>query len=663
MNILLVDDDHDVIQAILPTLTSISGAEVRVASQGTEALEYVEDWKTLDLLVTDVVMEPMDGFTLRTRLEDQFPGLKTIFISGYDLEDYAAQTAGCQVLVKPFYSESLRHALQSALPPVSAQPPENVEVAATGETLVGMNLGNYKIICLVEEQEWGAVYEALQTSMNRVVDLKVLSPKLRQNAAAREQFVADAQAKANVQHPLIRSVYEAGDSGPYCYYALEHMDGIGLIDYIVRFSTLSDPLALQIIRVTAEGLSYLDQNRIPHEPLDTSHLYIDANNRPRLDNPATHHDSNPDLQRDIVSLSQIIGKVLPDGRAEDPELQSLLQRMSLAGPEGFVTWSTLLETVKALEPGVMPAGAYKISEENNAGIRRGEESKPRQKAAFLASCAVVFLFLCASLFLAARLFLPPNERDLDSQVAIPAGEFIYQEGQKLNLPAFWIDQYEVTFGQYARFLKFAEKHRDEIAKFEHPDQPAGKSHKPKDWDVYYTAAKSLFPNNRFVNFIPIDLNCPVFGIDWYDAYAYAKWKGHRLPTEQEWEKAARGTDGRLYPWGNEFDPQKCNSAIDYNPDPRAGGNVDGFNRWSPVDAIKGDCSPFNVYGMAGNLSEWTGSWDPPAKFPVIRGGSYYSVDNTGNPDVKVTRRVTGLYPGESSQYLGFRTISNEPPKK
>ncbi len=157
--------------------------------------------------------------------------------------------------------------------------------------------------------------------------------------------------------------------------------------------------------------------------------------------------------------------------------------------------------------------------------------------------------------------------------------------------------------------------------------------------------------------MPIDLTCPVFNVDWFDAYAYARWKGRRLPTEMEWEKAGRGADGSLFPWGNTFDPTKCNSKADYDEnDPKGGGNVDGYNRWSPVNAIMKDRSAYGVIGLAGNVSEWTDTIDPAVKLLVVRGGSYHSPDN------QLTRRVF-LEPERSSEYVGFRTASSNPPPK
>ena len=142
---------------------------------------------------------------------------------------------------------------------------------------------------------------------------------------------------------------------------------------------------------------------------------------------------------------------------------------------------------------------------------------------------------------------------------IPAGEFIFLDGEIRSIPkAFWIDKYEVTIAQYAEFL--AELRNNPTSEYDHPDQAANSpdkvDHVPDDWDTYYGAAKL----GRTYSGAPIDLNCPVMLLDWWDAHAYAAWKGHRLPTEEEWCKAARGTEGNIYPWGNEIDFSRFNSS-------------------------------------------------------------------------------------------------------
>ncbi len=106
---------------------------------------------------------------------------------------------------------------------------------------------------------------------------------------------------------------------------------------------------------------------------------------------------------------------------------------------------------------------------------------------------------------------------------------------------------------------------------------------------------------------------PVVHVSWHDAVAYAEWAGVRLLTEQEWEKAARGIDGRLYPWGDEFDLARCNT------DESGIGTTTPVGRYSP-----GGDSPCRCADMAGNVWEWTASeWKPGSERRVLRGGSFH----------------------------------------
>lgn len=163
--------------------------------------------------------------------------------------------------------------------------------------------------------------------------------------------------------------------------------------------------------------------------------------------------------------------------------------------------------------------------------------------------------------------------ELEKMVQIPSGPFLmgtnleradnYNKPQhSVNLPAYKIDKYPVTYAEYAKFI-VTTKHRP-----------------PVDWkDGEIPGGKYLYP---------------VTMVSWFDARDYCSWEGKRLPTEAEWEKAARGTDGRTWPWGNKMDPEKLNTYYH-------------VGHSTLVTKYKDGTSPYGVFDMAGNVSEWTGS--------------------------------------------------------
>ncbi len=201
---------------------------------------------------------------------------------------------------------------------------------------------------------------------------------------------------------------------------------------------------------------------------------------------------------------------------------------------------------------------------------------------------------------------------------VKGGKFLCGEpAAEKELPSYWIQVREVTCDEWAAFLVASKAAGREIAA-------------PKSW------GGPKPPQGQG--------GLPVRGALLADVTEYAKWKGAgwRLPGEDEWEKAARGTDGRLYPWGNAFDASKANVAR-RSPGPVAPGSA------------AGDVSPFGCFDMAGNVMEWTtGDYDATKSLykgvKTLRGGRYDSSEKAA----LLTARLPGM--GADALEAGFRLV-------
>lgn len=279
---------------------------------------------------------------------------------------------------------------------------------------------------------------------------------------------------------------------------------------------------------------------------------------------------------------------------------------------------------------------------------------------------------------------PPGDGAVDV-VAVPGGRFVAGEeggavdedrfgaGDSENprrvalLPPFRIDRTAVTNERYAQFLAEAGHLGSGRSEVCHPDEPEGKDHVPAHWG-----------DSRFN-----EPGHPVVGVDWYDAWAFARWAGGRLPSEVEWEKAARGNDGRQYPWGNRWDPALAQSALTAYGSEALRDRYDleellarTSATWPahpvlPADSLPEGASPYGALQMAGNVWEFTrtnfytgADMAPdfhrdhrpalehlPAAFPAIRGGTWCS------PPVCLTTYYRGreLLTARSNT-VGFRCV-------
>jgi formylglycine-generating enzyme required for sulfatase activity len=241
--------------------------------------------------------------------------------------------------------------------------------------------------------------------------------------------------------------------------------------------------------------------------------------------------------------------------------------------------------------------------------------------------------------------LPQDTSPGEEMVFVPADAFWMgsNEGDadegpmhQVYLEAFWIDRHEVTNAQYAEFLN---------AVTGDPGRCGG--HICADTKAENPDSHLLYEEGRYVVERGYD-DHPVVEVSWYGAQAYCEHYGRRLPSEAEWEKAARGADGTTYPWGEEFDPHKLNS--DY----RVGDTT-------PVGSYPDGTSPYGACDIAGNVWEWVADWygaypgsacQSPFfghKYKVVRGGSW----NHPAADARCARRDIA-HPDRRLRVVGFR---------
>ena len=291
------------------------------------------------------------------------------------------------------------------------------------------------------------------------------------------------------------------------------------------------------------------------------------------------------------------------------KLPAAVQAVTIYRPDGNVAASVAAEVHRI-------AGAFK------------RQRLKRFSAALLAVALIVAGFVYV---LNARNRQGLIGKDGAPAILIPAGSFIMGDDEssprrELFVDAFYMDKFEITVARYAKFL-----------------QATGNVKTPEEWDA--------------VN-VQNDGEFPVVGVDWQDADSYCRWAGKRLPTEAEWEKAARGADERKYPWGN--DPPSAERARFAKPYQ----NLVYKDGIAPVGSHAKGASSFGVFDLAGNASEWVADWysesfqRAEARNPkgpesgtgkVLRGGGWYDPAER----ITATRRMYAS-PANRADDIGFR---------
>ena len=259
----------------------------------------------------------------------------------------------------------------------------------------------------------------------------------------------------------------------------------------------------------------------------------------------------------------------------------------------------------------------------------------------------IFIGLALGITKAIILLFQDNTSKIPGMILIPKGKFIMgnnsgridaRPAHEIYLDDYYIDKYEVSNKDYKKFI-----------------DATGYSAPNVDTNKYPWAKQYNWHNNTYPKGTE---NLPVVLVNWNDANAYAKWCGKRLPTEAEWEKAAKGPNNLLFPWGNEWDSTKCNVSSS------------GIKTTLPVNSNKNGISGYGVFNMIGNVWEWCSDYYDKDYYKVspkispkgpevgatriIRGGSW---NTFGNNNFRCDSRES-QFPSVKSLDIGFRCVKD-----
>ncbi|MCE0497489.1 MAG: SUMF1/EgtB/PvdO family nonheme iron enzyme [Methylacidiphilales bacterium] len=619
-------------------------AVVFISSDPPSGLAALDRFNDLDLCICEVYFAEGDGLEFLSTVRSRFRRARVIIVTSFNLQNFADYIQGLTLFPLPLDEPLFGATCQDAL-----------------TTLEGTVFPPYRLGKKHPPDRWGDCYQAYDTGVKREIFITVAHSWLTPQET--ERFRSFATLMARASHPNVQAVYQAGNYQGRDFFCREKWDMPNLAEMATTGQGIEPRQVAQIIHIVGSVILFWDVNKYPHAVVGATDVTLSPQGVIKLANCVDPNLTPPPPGiSDLSLLGHAVQALLPPDMPVPPRVSQLLEKIR----QGPVQMAPVISEAQAIDIELAPEREIAVSEEHHIAQKAlVAERKKQHRASYLMFASFALILLIAGYFIYTRYLADPPSREFNTMVEIPAGDFFFQTTTATIDHTYYIDQYEVTFGQYLKFLRAVDKAGTDAA-WRNPRQQGEKDHQPKDWADKEDANGAIVPgiwrcikyHMPYSNEI-LTLDHPVFNIDWYDAEAYAKWAGKRLPTEQEWEKAARGPNGNLFPWGNEF-AMKANTDV-LLPD------MDRASHPRPahlmVDQMPDDKSYYGVYGMAGNVSEWTDTVVPGTVVSsvmdaVIRGGN---IQTKMKEHEESTYRATNFPLETRTFWLGFRCASDTPP--
>ncbi len=581
--------------------------------------------------------------------------------------------------------------------------------------MIGQTIHNrYFISARIGKGAMGTVYRANDTKTGKEVALKVIYSELAVDPAMLERFKREGDALHQLKHPNIVEYLDAFEYNEQYVIVMEYLSGGSLFDLL-----LQGPLPIEHVRHMAldlcDALIRAHRLNIVHRDIKPENILMNESGTPKLADfglarlsqdtrvtrsgtqfgtphymaPEAWEGKTLDAQADIWTLGVLMFEMLTGQVPFNGDTPlAVMNKVFTSHP------SQMTKLRSDLPPGLTKIirrmltrdkkQRYQTMREVAVDLERDQTTpssipvKTKQLVTFGLGFILIAALVAGGILLADNRRSSPNQplplateglieqaqeilsagtevptatvtptpdigstrigEDGATLVFVPAGEFIMgsdldQEAEpihRLDLDDFWIDRTEVTNAMYEKCV--------DAGACKQPRVTHSSSH-----PVYYG-------NSKFDDY-------PVLRVDWHTANAYCAWAGRVLPTEAQWEKAARGTTGRIYPWGNDL---PNGSLLNYNND---------FGDVAKVGSYPDGASIYGVLDMAGNVFEWTstlykqypyeagdGREDPNSpEARVLRGGAWSSNGNF----IRAISRIRSN-PTNSTDYYGFRCALDFP---